>query len=557
MQTLALPFIAARMLNRLIEVYRSQPSDYWHVFMPYLVAFIVIGVFSQVATSSSMFMLAKLQVSVRKRLEERIYSWLLGHSLNFHANSFSGSLVAQSNRFAGAYVTVGDALIISGSQLFVKSIVAIIVIAFFSLPIAAVMFVWVLSFSWLNIYLTRRRMHLSRAAAVADSVLTAHLADSMGNINVIKAFAQEAEETAAYSHKALDRAVKKYRAWSRAIKNGIVYWFMMLLIQLIVLVLSVYAVMHQQIQISTLILLQTYVMQLTASLWDLGNLMKNVEQAFSDASEMSEILYTPQEVTDPAKPQKTRITKGAITFTHMDFTHGETKKDDALFHDFNLHIKAGEKIGLVGHSGSGKTTLTRLLLRFSDIDAGTITIDDQNIAKITQADVRKAIAYVPQEPLLFHRTLRENISYGKPGATDEEIRMAAKKAYATEFIDKLPHGYETMVGERGVKLSGGQRQRIAIARAILKDAPILLLDEATSALDSESEKLIQAALTDLMKHRTAIIIAHRLSTVQKMNRIVVLENGSIVEQGSHQELVVNKGIYAELWKHQSGGFIEE
>lgn len=557
MQTIILPLIASRALNRLIQVYHSQPSDYWHIFMPYILSFALIGIASQGATASSMFVLAKLQVDVRKRLEERIYKWLLGHSLNFHANSFSGSLVAQSNRFSSAYITIGDALVIGGTQLFIKSIIAIIVIAFFSLPIAAVMFAWVVAFVWLNIFLTRKRMYLSRAAAAADSVLTAHLADSMGNINVIKAFAHEDDETNTYSKKALDRATKKYRAWSRAVKNGMIYWFMMLLIQLLVLIMSAYATMHHQIQISTLILLQTYIMQLTASLWDLGNLMKNVEQGFTDASEMSEILYTSHDVVDAEAPEEPKITNGAIAFEQVTFTHGDAKKDDALFKNFNLQIAAGEKIGLVGHSGSGKTTLTRLLLRFSDIDSGRITIDGQDIAKITQADLRRAIAYVPQEPLLFHRTLRENIAYGKPTATQAEIEAAADKAYASEFIRQLPHGYDTMVGERGVKLSGGQRQRIAIARAILKDAPILVLDEATSALDSESEKLIQAALTDLMKHRTAIVIAHRLSTIQKMDRIVVLANGKIVEQGSHKELVRNKGTYAELWTHQSGGFIEE
>jgi len=268
-----------------------------------------------------------------------------------------------------------------------------------------------------------------------------------------------------------------------------------------------------------------------------------------------EILSQEPEVLDPVSPEPVRITAGAISFDKVIFSHDGA--DDALFDNLNLHIKPGEKIGLVGHSGSGKTTLTRILLRFSDIDGGSITIDGQNIAAITQDDLRRSIAYVPQEPLLFHRSIRENIAYGKPDATDGEIRAAAQKANAADFIEKLPDGYGTMVGERGVKLSGGQRQRIAIARAILKNAPILVLDEATSALDSESELLIQAALNQLMEQRTAIVIAHRLSTIQKMDRILVLEKGTIVEQGSHAELVNKKGVYAQLWAHQSGGFIED
>jgi ATP-binding cassette subfamily B protein len=254
-------------------------------------------------------------------------------------------------------------------------------------------------------------------------------------------------------------------------------------------------------------------------------------------------------------PETSHISKGEIILKDMTFTHPEN--NDALFHKTNLVIAPGEKIGLVGHSGSGKTSLTKLLLRFHDLDDGEILIDGQNIAHITQDDLRRSIAYVPQEPVLFHRTIRENIAYGRPDASDTEVHAAARKANAHEFIEKLPAGYDTLVGERGVKLSGGQRQRIVIARAVLKDAPILILDEATSALDSESEVLIQSALWELMKGRTAIVIAHRLSTIQKMDRIVVLQDGAIIEQGSHAELVKQSGTYAGLWAHQSGGFIEE
>jgi ATP-binding cassette subfamily B protein len=239
-----------------------------------------------------------------------------------------------------------------------------------------------------------------------------------------------------------------------------------------------------------------------------------------------------------------------VTFTHSG-------SDEAIFDNFTLHIADGEKIGLVGHSGAGKTTFTRLLLRFSDINSGVIEIDGQNIAHITQQDLHESIAYVPQEPLLFHRTIRENIAYGKPHASQAAITTAAKRAHADDFINELPHRYDTLVGERGVKLSGGQRQRVAIARAMLKDAPILLLDEATSALDSESEVLIQDALWKLMEGRTAIVIAHRLSTIQKMDRIIVLEQGTISEQGSHVQLLKNNGTYAKLWAHQSGGFMED
>ena len=214
-------------------------------------------------------------------------------------------------------------------------------------------------------------------------------------------------------------------------------------------------------------------------------------------------------------------------------------------------------MGLVGHSGAGKTTITKILLRFADVSHGVVSIDGQDIRSMRQDDLRRTISYVPQEPLLFHRTLKENIAYGKPDASDDEITAVAKKAHAHEFIKKLPKGYDTLVGERGIKLSGGERQRVAIARAMLKDAPILILDEATSSLDSISEKHIQEALGELMKGRTTIVIAHRLSTIQKMDRILVVENGHIVEEGTHQELVLSDGVYGAFWKQQAGGFIGE
>jgi ATP-binding cassette subfamily B protein len=282
--------------------------------------------------------------------------------------------------------------------------------------------------------------------------------------------------------------------------------------------------------------------------------MRNYNRIMGDAHDMTEMLSQPNQVADRTTTP-IKIQNGAITFHDVTFTHDGN--DEQLFDAFNLTITPGERIGLVGPSGSGKTTLTRLLLRFSDVDGGEITIDGQNITEVTQDSLREQVAYVPQEPMLFHRSLRENIAYGKPGATDEEIREAAKQANALDFIEKLPEGFETMVGERGVKLSGGQRQRIAIARAILKDAPILVLDEATSALDSESERLIQESLEKLMKGRTSIVIAHRLSTIAQLDRIIVLENGHITEQGSHQTLLKQDGTYAKLWSHQSGGFIEE
>jgi ATP-binding cassette subfamily B protein len=322
------------------------------------------------------------------------------------------------------------------------------------------------------------------------------------------------------------------------------------------LALAVISVVNFGANIGTVFLILSYTANIASQLFSFSNnALRNYNRSLGDASDMVAILQIEPEVKDPINPEKPRIKKGQIEFAAVQFQHDGS--NEAIFDNFSLRIEPGKKVGLVGHSGSGKTTFTRLLLRFSDINSGQILVDGQNIAKITQDELRAKIAYVPQEPLLFHRTIAENILYGKLGATRKEVAGVAKKANAAEFIDKLPYGYETLVGERGVKLSGGQRQRIVIARAMLKNAPILVLDEATSALDSESEKLIQDALWKLMEGRTAIVIAHRLSTIQRMDKIVVLEEGKIVEQGSHKELLTKKGVYARLWAHQSGGFLED
>jgi ATP-binding cassette subfamily B protein len=321
------------------------------------------------------------------------------------------------------------------------------------------------------------------------------------------------------------------------------------------LIFAVLASEQHLLTAGTAYLLLTYTLNVSRQLWSINGVIRSYNRLMGDANDMVEILNTPIDITD-ASTTSLVVPQGNIRFDNMTFTHDDGEGVQ-IFNNFSLDIQPGQRVGLVGHSGSGKTTLVRLLLRFSDIASGKISIDGVNIAECSQESLRGAISYVPQEPLLFHSSLRENIAYGKPGATDAEVEEAARQANAHEFITGLKKGYDTLVGERGIKLSGGQRQRIAIARAILKDAPILVLDEATSALDSESELLIQSALTKLMKGRTSVVIAHRLSTIAKLDRIIVLEDGKIAEDGTHEELTKKNGTYAKLWAHQSGGFIEE
>jgi ATP-binding cassette subfamily B protein len=288
--------------------------------------------------------------------------------------------------------------------------------------------------------------------------------------------------------------------------------------------------------------------------WDFGRIMTRVYERLAEAEEMTEILSLPHGVVDNPKAKKLKIKSGGIRFEEVGFRYEEGEK---VVKDFNLEVKPGQMVALVGLSGSGKSTLAKLLLRLYDVDEGRILVDGQNIAKVSQESLRKNISLVPQDPILFHRSLMENIRYGRFEASDKEVIGAAKLAYCDGFISKLKDGYQSMVGDRGIKLSGGERQRVAIARAILKNSPILVLDEATSSLDSESEKYIQKSLNNLMKGKTVIVIAHRLSTIKRADRIVVISDKKIVEDGNHNQLIKAKsGIYKKLWKIQVGGFIK-
>ena len=485
----------------------------------------------------------------------RIMQNLTTKSLRFHANHMSGGIVSDTTKINGAIEKFWDSVAFNFVPIIATIVSVCIALGFVFWQFAIILAVLAIVISMIMVRSQNHIAPISRQVSRESSQMTAYFADVMANIATVKAFAGEKVERKAYG--------ERIGAWRRSNIREMksVLWItgsfgaMMTLLNAVAFMSAIIATEHHLADLPTTYLVISYTLSVVTQIWQVGSITRSYLRIIGDASPMIAFLEEPIELKDPERPEPSRIKDGAISFDNVSFTHAENKEE--LFENFHLSIQAGEKIGLVGHSGSGKTTLTRLLLRFSDIDSGQIMIDGQDITAITQADLRSSIAYVPQEPLLFHRTLRENILYGKPDASETELVDATHKAHAHEFIAKLPHGFETLVGERGVKLSGGQRQRIAIARALLKDAPILVLDEATSALDSESERLIQASLSELMKDRTSIVIAHRLSTIQKMDRIVVLENGHIIESGSHLELLEKDGTYARLWAHQSGGFIEE
>ena len=497
-----------------------------------------------------------LHNKVQHLLYDDTFKYLAFQDYSFFANRFSGGLVNQASRFAKSYTEFNDILFFNLLPLLTSVIIAISVMIYYS-PVIGILtlVIWLFAISQV-VRLGLRRLTMRRTAVAKESQLVGELADVITNSLTVKTFAAEEREIKRYAATNIERSNLFLRSWRRAVRNGWVVEINTAVMQMLVLIGGLYALNTGQMDVATFLLFQVYVLRIMYSIQRSGFIVRHIESVAGDAQEMTDLLEQPPLIQDKISAEPSLIKKGVIKLEDVDFQYDDANSQEALFEKFNLEIKAGQKIGLVGPSGGGKTTITRLLLRFMDIQEGSIKIDGQDIRSIRQQDLRRAIAYVPQEPLLFHRTIKENIAYGNPSASDDEIIKVAKKAYAHDFIKDLPKGYETLVGERGVKLSGGQRQRVAIARAMLANAPILILDEATSALDSESERLIQKALWELMKDKTAVVIAHRLSTIQRMDRIIVLDEGKILEQGSHKTLLKKKGLYAKLWSHQSGGFLE-
>lgn len=489
---------------------------------------------------------------VMKRLYDTTLEKLLNHSYTFFSNNFSGSLIAKSKRFIKAFELLADVI---SFQLWFSFVITIgvITILLIKVPDLGLLFLgWVVVYILVTLLFIKKKISYDIIEAEADSSVIARLSDIITNVFTVKIFSAGKKEVLEFKKITEDEQSKRLTAWNFGNLQNAVQAFLMAILQIVFIFYFIDLWKEGKVTIGTLVMIQAYLMELFDNLWGLGRSITKAMKALSEMKEIIDIFEQPLDVADSHVPVKFSAKEGSVLFDNVTFSY---KNGISLFKNFTLEIKAGEKVGIVGHSGAGKSSLTKILLRFLDINEGAILIDGQNINSITQDDLRNIISYVPQESMLFHRTIKENIAYSNPDATDEEIVSVAKKAYAHNFIDVLPKKYDTLVGERGIKLSGGERQRVAIARAMIKKSPILVLDEATSSLDSISEKYIQQAFVELMKNKTAIVIAHRLSTLQKMDRIIVIDNGKIVESGTHKELLDQNGIYASLWSHQSGGFI--
>lgn len=500
------------------------------------------------------FVNGSLQAYVMADLANSCFDYLHQHSYSFFNNNFGGSLVRKVNRFVRAFEEIADQLTWNISQSLLRVLIVIIVLYFRNRFLFAIVLIWSIIYILGNYLFTRSKMKIDIARAEADTKTTGLLADTISNHINLKLFGGRAKELVDFKKLTRKAANLRRLSWNLDDLMGGAQGGAMVLLEFIILSVAIGLWRDGQFSIGDFALIQAYLIQIFDQLWGLGRNIRRVYESLADADEMTEILTTPHEIVDATDGPHLTIGKGQIDFSQLTFSYHQ-KGTRQIFKNFDLSIKPGERVALIGPSGGGKSTIVKLLFRFFDIQSGEIKIDGQDIAQVTQDSLRNNLALVPQEPILFHRSLMENIRYSKPEASDEEVIKASKLAHCHEFIQSFPQKYNTFVGERGVKLSGGERQRVAIARAILKNAPILVLDEATSSLDSESERYIQDALKNLMVGKTTIVIAHRLSTIMQMDRIIVIDKGKIIEEGLHDELLkLKKGTYRKLWQIQAGGF---
>lgn len=484
-----------------------------------------------------------------------MFNYMTRHSYDYFANHFAGNVSNKiSDMVSSTHKILGSlqSLIIPG---ILSVITAICIFLSINLYFALLVVIWISIHTAICIFIAKKCCHYSNIHAQARSQLTGKIVDIFTNIINVKLFSRRLYEFQRIQAEQAGEQLKNKRAsmmveWMRLAQtiSGIIFPGGLMTFY------TIYAWQQNLLSIGDVILILTITMNIVHLTWMVGSELPHLFRELGVCQQALTIMQAPHDICEQSDAQELIVKQGHIEFDNVSFYYA---KENKVFKNINVTIEPGTKVGIVGFSGSGKSTFVNIIMRFFDIAAGEIRIDGTNIADVKLDSLRRNISMIPQDPTLFHRTLEDNIRYGKLNASFDEIVMAAKQAYCHDFIQALPNGYQTLVGERGIKLSGGQRQRIAIARAILDNAPILILDEATSALDTFTEKHIQKALTFLMQERTTIVIAHRLSTLADMDRILVFDNGQIIEDGSHKQLLKAKGHYANMWSLQAGGFLPE
>lgn len=546
------PLVIARLLGRFAQHDVLTWSELW----PYVATFAGLWLAGQGCWRLTTILLTRVELRGLEALYIETMDELLAKDLTFFQNNYAGSLTKRALGFARRFEDVFDVVVFQVATSVLPLMFVSVVLWSYSPWLIVVLLGMLATTVALLLPRVRRRRALVDVRETASNAMAGHLADSISNAEAVRAFAREDHEARIHEKNVRDYGAKTLVSWDyQNFKVDMITSPMYVATNILGLVTALATRKAGGANLEAVFITFSYYATATRVMWEFNRIYRNLEGALTDAAQFADLLLDPPVVRDANAPVAFTPKDASIELRDVRFRYSPAQP--LLFDGLSLSVPAGTRIGLVGRSGGGKTSLTRLLLRFSDIESGQITIGGVPIDAVAQADLRKMIAYVPQDPSMFHRSVTDNIRVGRPEATDAEVRRAAELAHAAEFIAGLSQGYETMVGERGVKLSGGQRQRIAIARAILKDAPMLILDEATSSLDSESEASIQDALLTLLEGRTALVIAHRLSTVRRMDELIIMDRGHIVERGSHDQLLARDGIYAALWAHQSGGFLGE
>jgi len=512
------------------------------------------SILGQILWRSSGFAGLKWALGVRATISHSLSAYVYKHSSEYFNRRFAGAIGSKiSNAGQGARTLVEEFL---WTHLeFVVVLATTMTLVFFTSPAVGWVFVaWLVVAAPINTWLARRRVPISTESQRLATSERARIIDTVTNMGAVQNFARRPYELNSLGDIITRRYWTNVKGWRMSEFNRI--WNQLVSLVFIAGIAGVTVWLWGQEQISpgSVVLVLSLMGNMLSHIKALGNNFNSLAERYSEVKEGLEDIVINHEVADKPGAKTLKVDTGKVEFNGAQFAYENSRR---VLENFSLAIEPGQKVGLVGRSGAGKSTLVKLLLRNYELTGGALLIDGQDISHVTQDSLRENIAVVPQEPALFHRTIKENIQYGRLDATEEEIVEAAKLAQAHEFIASLPLGYDTLVGERGVKLSGGERQRVALARVVLSRAKILVLDEATSSLDSESEAAIQKALHELMQGKTVVAIAHRLSTLREMDRILVLDEGKIVEDGTHEALLKKKGLYSELWSHQSGGYIQE
>lgn len=548
------PVIIMNLINVITEHVNDRENAF-SLLAPVLVSGAALWIFVELSFRVAGILSARIVPKFESQVRMSMFNYVMRHSYNYFSNNFAGSIANKIADMTQSLTHILQLIMMLFLPVLLAICIAVYLFAMVQWPFALILAIWICVHMAICLFFARKCDDLSHDHAVARSELAGNIVDSLSNQNNVKLFARYPYEMQYVSR---FQKIEQKKHWDSLWYIEKMKFYLGIAAFLIAgIVLNgfmIYSWQNGWINAGEVIFIFNTSWNITMMAWLAGLELPTLFKEVGIAKQALAIIQEKHSIKDKPGAKDLKVSKGDIVFDNVSFTYSPGHK---LFHNNTVFIRAGEKMGLVGFSGSGKTSFINLILRHFDVDAGRILIDGQDISDVTLDSLHRNIAMIPQDATLFHRSLIENIRYGRLEASDKEVMEAAKKAHCHEFIEKMPLQYETLVGERGMKLSGGQRQRIAIARAILKNAPILILDEATSALDSVTEKHIQEDLQQLMEGRTAIVIAHRLSTIANMDRILVFDQGQVVEEGTHDELLAKGGYYAKMWEMQAGGFLPD